>query len=239
MDPSGSWSVSACSSDGSWSSCLHERRFASKPWNPKTQLESKALFAARLYSSVLDAIPCRHRPDGLRFDLQIEWVQWAMIMEEGLQFRFNFAAQQQEAQLSPVTQVRLPSLLLAKFVFWRFLNMESCNEDITKSYMIVLLSFCWVWMFVDPTKKSRKQPMRARGRWTLFLTPCLDGLLAAAERWEETGCFCNHHQAMDSATSTTICRGFPCKGQSASKSALLPGRIQISFCNRKHGWESR
>jgi hypothetical protein len=38
-------------------------------------------------------------------------------MEEGLQFRFNFAAQQQEAQLSPVTQVRLPSLLLAKFVF--------------------------------------------------------------------------------------------------------------------------
>jgi hypothetical protein len=27
-----------------------------------------------------------------------------MIMEEGLQFRFNFAAQQQEAQLSPVTQ---------------------------------------------------------------------------------------------------------------------------------------
>jgi hypothetical protein len=27
-----------------------------------------------------------------------------MIMEEGLQFRFNFAVQQQEAQLSPVTQ---------------------------------------------------------------------------------------------------------------------------------------
>jgi hypothetical protein len=38
-------------------------------------------------------------------------------MEEGLQFRFNFAVQQQEAQLSPVTQVGLPSLLLAKFVF--------------------------------------------------------------------------------------------------------------------------
>jgi hypothetical protein len=95
----------------------HERRFASKQWNPKTQLESKALFAARLYSSVLDAIPCRHRPDGLRFDLQIEWVKWAMIMEEGLQFRFNFAVQQEEAQLSPVTQVRLPSLLLAKSVF--------------------------------------------------------------------------------------------------------------------------
>ncbi len=108
MDPDESWSVSACSSDGSWSSCLQDHGFASKPWNPKTQLESNALFAAKLYSSVLDAIPCRHCPGGLRFDLQIEWVKWAMIMEEGLQFRFNFAVQQQEAQLSRVTQVRLP-----------------------------------------------------------------------------------------------------------------------------------
>jgi hypothetical protein len=103
MDSDESWS-SACSSDGSWSSCLQDHGFASKPWNPKTQLESNALFASKLYSSVLDAIPCRHCPGGLRFDLQIEWVKWAMIMEEGLQFRFNFAVQQQEARLSPVTQ---------------------------------------------------------------------------------------------------------------------------------------